>query len=180
MLSAALILLLTCGTERWDVKVMKDAAASLVDVAHPQEATVAQLRELDAPQYSDANGRSAVEKKVFFVEAYVLGYKQEKGDGDFHLVISDDANGATGTMIAEFPAPECAEGSSAAAKMGGARIAFALLTQNSTPKEKYRVLRRPLRVSITGVGFFDKIHGQKGVAPNGIELHPVLAISKAP
>ena len=32
---------------------------------------------------------------------------------------------------------------------------------------------RPL-VRITGVGFFDYIHGQRGVAPHGIELHPVL------
>ena len=30
---------------------------------------------------------------------------------------------------------------------------------------------------VTGVGFFDFIHGQTGVAPNGIELHPVLAFS---
>jgi hypothetical protein len=31
-------------------------------------------------------------------------------------------------------------------------------------------------VTVTGVGFFDRIHGQTGVAPNGIELHPVLDI----
>jgi len=35
---------------------------------------------------------------------------------------------------------------------------------------------RPL-VRITGVGFFDYIHGQHGVAPNGIELHPVLGVA---
>jgi hypothetical protein len=30
---------------------------------------------------------------------------------------------------------------------------------------------------ITGVGFFDRVHGQTGVATfNGIELHPVLKI----
>ena len=29
----------------------------------------------------------------------------------------------------------------------------------------------------TGVGFFDRIHGQTGVAPNGIELHPVVSFS---
>jgi hypothetical protein len=29
--------------------------------------------------------------------------------------------------------------------------------------------------TITGVGFFDKKHGQRGVADNGIELHPLLA-----
>ena len=34
---------------------------------------------------------------------------------------------------------------------------------------------RPL-VRITGVGFFDYIHGERGVAPNGIELHPVLDV----
>ena len=34
---------------------------------------------------------------------------------------------------------------------------------------------RPL-VRITGVGFFDYLHGQRGVAPNGIELHPVLDV----
>jgi hypothetical protein len=34
---------------------------------------------------------------------------------------------------------------------------------------------RPL-VRVTGVGFFDFLHGQRGVAPNGIELHPVLEV----
>jgi hypothetical protein len=33
--------------------------------------------------------------------------------------------------------------------------------------------------TVTGVGFFDVIHGQTGVAPNGIELHPVVAFTKA-
>ena len=28
---------------------------------------------------------------------------------------------------------------------------------------------------VTGVAFFDFKHGQTGVAPNAIELHPVLA-----
>ena len=32
-------------------------------------------------------------------------------------------------------------------------------------------------VRITGVGFFDSVHGQMGVSQsNGIELHPVLKI----
>lgn len=33
------------------------------------------------------------------------------------------------------------------------------------------------RLRVTGVGFYDKIHGQSGVARNGIELHPVLALT---
>jgi plastocyanin len=32
--------------------------------------------------------------------------------------------------------------------------------------------------TIRGVGFFDFKHGQRGVAPNGIELHPVLRLAR--
>jgi hypothetical protein len=35
------------------------------------------------------------------------------------------------------------------------------------------------QATITGVGFFDVLHGQTGVAPNGIELHPLLGFTKA-
>jgi len=31
-----------------------------------------------------------------------------------------------------------------------------------------------------GLGYFDFLHGQDGVAPNGIELHPVTDIVFAP
>jgi len=31
-------------------------------------------------------------------------------------------------------------------------------------------------VFLTGVLFFDVLHGQTGVAPNAVELHPVLAL----
>src|SRR5207244_927391 len=31
-------------------------------------------------------------------------------------------------------------------------------------------------VQLTGVGMFDFLHGQTGVAPNGIELHPIINI----
>jgi hypothetical protein len=35
------------------------------------------------------------------------------------------------------------------------------------------------RAAITGVGFFDIPHGQTGVEPNAIELHPVLKFTRA-
>lgn len=34
----------------------------------------------------------------------------------------------------------------------------------------------PANATITGVGFFDRAHGQTGAAANVIELHPVLAV----
>lgn len=42
------------------------------------------------------------------------------------------------------------------------------------PAFKTAVPSTPARV--TGVGFFDRMHGQTGVAPNVIELHPILKI----
>jgi hypothetical protein len=35
----------------------------------------------------------------------------------------------------------------------------------------------PLRARVTGVAFFDFKHGQTGVAPNAIELHPILGFT---
>jgi hypothetical protein len=35
----------------------------------------------------------------------------------------------------------------------------------------------PVKAHVTGVGFFDRKHGQLGVAPNAIEIHPVLDIT---
>ena len=32
-------------------------------------------------------------------------------------------------------------------------------------------------VTVTGVAFFDLKHNQEGIAPNGIELHPVPVIA---
>jgi hypothetical protein len=47
--------------------------------------------------------------------------------------------------------------------------------ESSVPAFKTQV--PPTRARITGVGFFDKVHGQMGVSQsNGIELHPVLKI----
>jgi hypothetical protein len=45
----------------------------------------------------------------------------------------------------------------------------------SLPPFEAKVPQTP--ATITGVGFFDRVHGQTGVAlKNGIELHPILAI----
>jgi hypothetical protein len=33
----------------------------------------------------------------------------------------------------------------------------------------------PPLARVVGVAFFDTKHGQTGVAPNGIELHPILS-----
>src|SRR5262249_34553324 len=91
------------------------------------------------------------------------------GDSDYHLVLDD---GAGHTMIAEIPSSACvAAGSPFAAGISHARAQFDAVF---TPTSSFKTTNTPVR--ITGVGMFDFLHGQTGVAPNGIELHPVIDI----
>jgi hypothetical protein len=48
---------------------------------------------------------------------------------------------------------------------------------SNQPMPAFKTQITPTRVRITGVGLFDKVHGQMGVAQlNGVELHPILKI----
>ena len=80
-------------------------------------------------------------------------------------------------MIVEFPdADTCsgAVGSAHAQEMRSARAA--LIAAEGQPSSSH-FINLSGTATITGVGFFDFIHGQTGVAPNGIELHPVVSFS---
>ncbi len=44
------------------------------------------------------------------------------------------------------------------------------------PTQAFQTKITPTKARLIGVGFFDRLHGQMGVAPNGIELHPVLSV----
>jgi hypothetical protein len=97
-------------------------------------------------------------------------------DQDIHLVIADPAD-ATHTMIVEFPDPACqgvVEGRQQA-QVAAARTAF-VAACGPTAAGGFRMLSGT--ATITGVGFFDVLHGQSGVAPNGVELHPVLRVEQ--
>jgi hypothetical protein len=48
---------------------------------------------------------------------------------------------------------------------------------SEVPLPTFKTKVKPTPARITGVGFFDKVHGQTGVSQfNGIELHPILKI----
>ena len=63
-------------------------------------------------------------------------------------------------MIAESPLPSCAPRATPARRQQMAAVRAAV--------------RLCSKAVVTGVAFFDFQHRQTGVAPNGIELHPVL------
>jgi hypothetical protein len=81
-------------------------------------------------------------------------------------------------MIAEIPAPGC---SKAEALLVLPRREFVDLFGRVPRSWSWSEPRTSENlVEITGVGFYDFQHGQNGVAPNAIELHPVLAIRRMP
>ncbi|HZS08970.1 MAG TPA: lamin tail domain-containing protein [Blastocatellia bacterium] len=159
----------TCGVERWSVKTGTDPDAAQVNLNNPTAATIADLIALPAPAVPPDNARVApAETTVFVVNATLTLYKKED-DVDYHIVLKDESGN---TMITEIPCPCCVGATSPfAAGIAQARATF---DAHLTATTFFQTADVPVRV--TGVGFFDFIHGQTGVAPNGIELHPVLDI----
>jgi len=75
-------------------------------------------------------------------------------------------------MIAEIPAPSCV--GSGSPFLSGITHARSQFDATFTATTSFQTANVP--VQITGIGMFDFLHGQTGVAPNGIELHPVIDI----
>jgi len=174
----------TCGVWRWGVKTLSDANADDVDF-EPQATTVGTLRALDPPRLRSNTPRiRPTEYRTYRIRARVLHDKwvccREKDDGDYHLVLADPRN-RRGTLIAEISDPECpgARDSAKVSALHRVRRDYDNLVR-TPPKGRFRTFQDPPLLFVTGVGFFDEVHGQKGVAPNGIELHPVLDVKSAP
>lgn len=169
-----------CGTERWPVKTLSDSTRSKVNFA-PVDKTVHELRAVHRPpgRLPAETRSSPIELITFRVKAVLIGYKAE-ADLDFHVVIGDLDNPAE-TMIAEIPnvtcAGVCSSGHLAELKAARANL-INLMGPASTQSQGLRTARRKVIVEVVGVGFFDFDHGQIGRAPNNLELHPVLSLTK--
>jgi hypothetical protein len=159
----------TCGVERWSIKVGTDAQASQVDLNSATPVTIATMRTWPAPSPTPPTNRIApYETTVWIIQGTLINYKKED-DVDYHIVVQD---GAGNTVITEVPCPCCAINSPFESRIEGARQAF---DGKLTAQTFFQNPNIPVR--ITGVGFFDFLHGQTGVAPNGIEVHSILDIT---
>ena len=167
--SAPTFILAQCGVERWSVKTGTDADAGLVNLNSSTNTTIANMRAFTAPNPIPANNRvSPAETTQWVINATLTQFKLE-GDSDYHLVIQDASGN---TMITEIPSPTCVgAGSPFIAGIQNARSEF---DAKFTATTSFQTANIP--VQIKGVGMFDFLHGQTGVAPNGIEIHPVLDI----
>ncbi|MSQ23839.1 MAG: hypothetical protein EXR58_04705 [Chloroflexi bacterium] len=164
----------TCGRRRWPVKTLTDRDAARVNFA-PIPASVEQLRALPVPRTLPQNSRnSPVELTTYSLDARILAFKLED-DRDIHVKISALEDTSL-TMIVEFPDAKCS-GAIASARAADIRSARAALVGRFGEPSAQRFRDLSGVGTFTGVGFFDELHGQNGVAPNGIEIHPVLAFS---
>jgi hypothetical protein len=148
--STAAMAHVACGTERWTVKTLQDRPVLL-----PAKKTTIAYLTSRTPPASLPDTRLPFERHIFTVTGAVVLIRHEPDD-DYHVVLSDGRR----TMITEAPAPTCDTRAfpRRQAQMAAARQA----------------LRPCSRARVTGVAFFDFEHGQTGVAPNAIELHPIL------
>ena len=184
-------LLLAAVHERWAVKTGADADAQALTGQAPTPSTIADLRALEVPAVLPPDGRSdGAEKTVWQLTATLQAFRMES-DGDYHLVIADDQNN---TMIAEIPNPgDITSPSFFAEQISNARTAFdnhfqlaeninaptppaALGPGGAAQVQAAQTQQVAVPVTVTGLGYFDFNHGQLGVAPNAIELHPVINI----
>lgn len=138
-----------CGVERWTVKTLQDRPRLLPARSVKISYLVARHRP------ANISARLPFERRVFIVTAAVVLVRPEE-DGDLHLVLRS----GRWHMIAEAPSPSCDARASPVYrhKMASARNAVRVCT----------------RARVTGIAFFDYDHGQTGVAPNAIELHPII------
>ncbi len=157
-----------CGTERWAVKTLADGQARKINF-HARKTSVSALRRLPPTHtYARAPG---VERRTFRIKARLVETKIED-DQDIHLVVADP-RARSHTMIVEFPAAACTTHSVKRSAMMHARRAF-VSACGQPAKSSFHFVQG--LATITGVGFFDFNHGQTGIAPNAIELHPVIGI----
>jgi len=153
-----------CGKERWSVKTGTDQDAGQVNLTTVHPTTIQAMRAWNAPDDLPGNARAAAEEKqVWAVDATLVRFKAEK-DCDYHVVLSDEA---ARTLAVKVVAAHCVGvGSPFASQISTVRSTFEKSV--STSGSGWKIVNRPVRV--TGVGFFDRLHGQTDMAANGIEL----------
>ena len=84
-----------------------------------------------------------------------------------------DLNDTTITMVGEILNPDCSE-----------LAESSMLPAYKIVREQFEKFKLPNyqaeygTYTVTGVCFFDFKHGQLGIAPNGIEIHPIMDLTK--
>jgi hypothetical protein len=165
----------TCGTFRWAVKTGTDSDVGKVNLV-PQVTTVAALTALGTSGGSDCT-RTPTEQHAYELKDVSLRFERLEADGDYHIVATQGGK----TMIVEVPYPGCVGHDSCGSStplLCDITHARAAVDAKNPSTANYQNLGTG---TVIGIGFYDTYELQNnppptGMATNGIELHPVLAI----
>jgi hypothetical protein len=158
-----------CDQERLSVRVGTDKDADLIDLGSLMPTTIAVLYSLPKPNSIPDNNRiSPYETTVWVINATLRFYKLD-AHLEYQLNLRDELGN---TILAMIPCSCCIASSSVfGPPIAKARSEF---DKRFTALDTWQAADVPVR--ITGVGFFESLHGQTDTPPNGAELYPVLDI----
>ncbi len=178
------VLYCSCGTirntnnYRWYVKTTTDRDSGLVQYAVVRATSVREQTRLPMPALTEDSARQSCEETVYVLDGLLIALKIE-GDGDYHLIVKDTA--VDSTMLVEIPNPD-ADWTSRCGRSDQFRAARATIDNIAgIPTGSLRHLPTPIRLKITGIGFFDPEHfslSKEGMAANRREIHPVLRVER--
>ncbi len=167
-----------CALGRSHVKSLRDRDASLIALDDVNPTTVSALNALPARCGPTFDRRVRDEEfRVYQVVGIILRAKRER-DRDIHIVLEDpDDRGKR--VIVESDDPDF-RGNTASPYRDRLAVGRRMLDDLLQKSGFARVSDlRGARVRVTGVGFFDMSHFQRGRSRSCIELHPILAIELA-
>ena len=145
------------------MKIWADDDSARVDT-FPIPITIGELIQIPPPVGSRPQ-RSRVgdaEFKTFVLRGRLMAVLPQDDDSDIHVVLRD-LERPDATIVAEIPHPGCTAVERHAKLFDEARRALRTVPRNGI-------------VELVGIGFFDRLHGQRGMFPNGLEIHPVLRL----
>lgn len=168
----------SCGVQRWHIKTLGDAYVNTIHWT-PILGNVSDLTTVPVPanydQYNDTTRYAPYETQAYRIRARLVGWKIET-DHDFHIVIAD-VNNPSVTMIIEPPDPGCSSACDSGFANYYSSVRAKITNCFGQPPSSFTNFPSGIVVDVTGIPEFDALHGQTGVAPNGIELHPLLSLN---
>lgn len=160
-----------CPVDRAPVKAVTDPAGAELSLL-PLPATIESLQAIPPVRPLPQDRRIApAETTIHSVTATLIAYRLT-AEAEIQLVLSDEARR---TIVAYIPSPACVAGSRFSFEIERARAEF---ERRYIPTEAFTEVRRAVQVQ--GVGFFDFLDGERGLAPNGLSIYPVTLIDFTP
>ena len=162
---------------RWSVKTLTDRDAARLVFGKVRASSVAEQTRMPMPKLTQESPRQPFsEDSLFTIDALLLAVKIES-DGDFHVIIRDLQTDST--MLAEIPDPDAAWTTpcSHSEEFRAAREAIGRIAEPTYGSLRH--LEVPIRIRLTGVGFFDPVHfmpSEEGIPANWREIHPVVNV----